>query len=105
MHSKLTEAARSRYQLIEKIEQKKLAFLDKKSIKKEAEWKLWPLEKFSAMYFCENRNLEKKTLSLFSFLYWRPLAFELALLEKLTTLRLITTKPTKQLIVDKFHDY
>ena len=60
MHSTLTEAARSRCQFIEKIERKKLAFLDKKSIKKEAEWKLWPLEKFSAMYFCENSDLEKK---------------------------------------------
>ena len=68
VHSKLTEAARLRCELIEKIERKKLAFLDKKSIKKEAEWKLWPLKKFSAMYFCENSDLEKKTLSLFSFL-------------------------------------
>ena len=37
--------------------------LSKKSIEKEAEWKVWPLEKFSGMYldFCENRDLEKKT--------------------------------------------
>ena len=46
---------------------------------------LWKLNKF----------LEEKSLSLFSFQQWQPLAFELAFLEKLTTLRLITTKPAK----------
>ena len=64
VQSKLTETASSGYrgyQLIEKIERNTLAFLDKKSIEKEAEWKVWPLEKFSGMYFCENRDLEKKT--------------------------------------------
>ena len=56
MH-KLTEAARSRCQFIEKIEQKTLAFVTKKSIKKEAEWKLWP-KIFFAVYFWEAFNID-----------------------------------------------
>ena len=55
------------------------------------------------MYFCGNKLLEEKSLSLFSFQQWQPLAFELAFLEKLTTLRLMTTKPAKH--SRKLHDY
>ena len=54
---KLTKAARSRCQFIEKIEQKTLAFVTKKSIKKEAEWKLWP-KIFFAVYFWEAFNID-----------------------------------------------
>ena len=43
------------------------AFVDKKSIKKDTEWKLWPLEKIFAMYFCGNKHLHEMSLSLFSF--------------------------------------
>ena len=64
---RLTEATCLRCLFIGKKERKKPAFVDKKSIKKDTEWKLWPLEKIFAMYFCGNKHLQEMSLSLFSF--------------------------------------
>ena len=56
-NSRPNEAVRSRCQFIKKMKRRKLTFVDKKSIKKEAEWQPLPLKKFSAKYFRENKRL------------------------------------------------
>ena len=53
-------------------------------------------KRFLRCIFLKTRTLKKRLGVFFLFCNnWLPLAFELALLEKLTTLLLITTKPAK----------
>ena len=60
VHSKLTEAVRSRCQLIEKIERKKLAFLEKKLIKKKLNGNFDLSKSFLPCIFVKTGTLKKR---------------------------------------------